>query len=82
MLEDNDVTSGTLGHSNHTASGTTCAGELARTVHVVDRRLRWVNLAGKTLAIAAFTLDLNTEIGLYLSEWSGFLQIDRVPADL
>lgn len=76
------MSSDALGGSDDTSFRTTGTREGLVSVHFVDAHGGGVNPAGETLAFAAITLNLNTELGLLLAEWSIELQVDRVPAEL
>ena len=81
-LEDNNVGFGTLGCRDHATSRTTGAGEDVGTVHLVDTHGGWIDTARETVTFPAFTLDFDTEFRLDITEGSGRLQVDRIPANL
>ena len=81
-VEDNDVGLGARGDSDNTASGAASAGKDILSAHLVDIHGRRINLAGKTVAAATLTLNLDTESGLGVAEGAGGFQVDGVPANL
>lgn len=81
-LEDNDSGLGAVGGSDNTTSGATSTSEDIRSAHLIHTHGGGVDTAGKTIAIIAITLNLDTKLGLDVAKWGGGLQVDRVPADL
>lgn len=76
------MSSGALGNGDGAASSTTSTSSDIGAEHVVDAHLRWIDLAGKAVAAVTITLNLDTESGLHVTERSGGLEVDRVPAKL
>lgn len=66
-------------HAESTVSSTTCGGF---TSHFIDAVCVRVNLAGKTITAATFTLDLDTIIRHDIAERRSGLQVDWIPSEL
>jgi hypothetical protein len=81
-VENDDVRLGARGDSDDTASSTASTGEDIRSIHLVDTHGGGIDTAGKAIAAISVAQNLNTELGLDITEGSGGLQVDRVPADL
>ena len=81
-LEDNNLGLGAVGSSDNTASSTSSTSENIRGAHLVDTHSGRIDTAGKTIAVIAVTLNLDTKLRLDVAERSGGFQVDRVPTNL